>query len=110
MTDIASIISQLERQRSAIGNAIEALRGVSGQPAAKRRGRPPKGKKGSMSAEGRQRQIEAMRRYWAARKRGGMKATKKAIKKRRLTAAGRKALSENMKRMWAEKRLGKKGR
>jgi hypothetical protein len=108
MTDISNIIAQLERQRSAIDNAIEALWGVSDQPAAKRRGRPPKAAKRGVSAEGRQRQIAAMRKYWAAKKAGGKKATKKAAKKRGLTAAGRKRLSENMKRMWAEKRLGKR--
>jgi hypothetical protein len=110
LPDIESIIQQLERQRTAIDNAIEALRGVSGesQPAAKRRGRPPKAAKRSMSAAGRQRQIAAMRAYWAAKKAGGKKATKKAAKKRGLTAAGRKRLSDNMKRMWAEKKLGKK--
>jgi hypothetical protein len=110
--DLTSIIQQLERQRTAIDNAIEALRGVSGesQPAVKRRGRPPKKvAKRSMSAEGRQRQIAAMRKYWAAKKAGGKKvAAKKAKKKGGLTAAGRKILSENMKRMWAEKKLGKK--
>jgi hypothetical protein len=103
MPDLTSIIQQLERQRTAIDNAIEALRGVSGesQPAPKR-GRP-KGKKRSMS-EGRQRQAEAMRAYWAAKKAGGKKATKKAAKKRGLTAAGRKALSDAMKKRWAAKR------
>jgi hypothetical protein len=79
VSEIDNIISQLERQRTAIDNAIEALRGVSGasRPAAKRPGRS-KGKKRSMSPEGRQRQIEAMRKYWAEKKAGG-----KASRRRR---------------------------
>jgi hypothetical protein len=109
MTDIANIITLLEQKRTAINSAIEALGIVRGQPAVKKRGRP-KGSKDRSSVEGRQRQAEAMRVYWAAKKagkKGPKKATKKATKKRRLTAAGRKALSENMKRMWREKKLGK---
>lgn len=113
MTDIASIITQLEQQRTSIERALAALREISGSgatsagaPTVKRRGRPPGSK---VSAEGRERQIEAMRAYWAAKKAGGKKtATKKATKKGGLTAAGRKALSENMKRRWQEKKLGKK--
>ena len=108
MSDIQNIITELERQRAAIDNALEALRGVTGQTAVARRGRP-KGTKRSTSVDGRQRQIEAMRAYWAAKKAGGKKVTtKKATKKRALTAAGRKALSENMKRLWATKRAGSK--
>jgi hypothetical protein len=106
MPDISSIIADLERQKSAIDNALAALRGIGGQPAAKKRGRP-KCTKDRGSVDGRQRQADSMRKYWAARK-ALSKRTKKAAKKTGLTAAGRKALSENMKRMWAEKRLGKK--
>ena len=80
MSDIASVIAHLLQQRSAIDNALEALRGIGEGTPAKKRGRP-KGakatKKGAMSAEGRQRQIEAMRRYWAAKKAGAKKAAKK---------------------------------
>src|ERR1017187_5703130 len=62
MSDIASVIAHLLQQRSAIDNALEALRGIGEGTPAKKRGRP-KGtkatKKGAMSAEGRQRQSEA---------------------------------------------------
>lgn len=81
MSDIPSIIQQLEEKRAAIDNALEALRGVSTEPTARKRGRP----KGTQ-----------------------VKAVKPATKKRQLTAAGRKALSANMKRMWAAKRAAPK--
>lgn len=109
MSAIENIIQQLERQRTAIDNAIDALRGVGGQPSAPKRGRP-KGSGGRSSVDGRERQADAMRAYWATKKASGKKVQKKAAK-RVLTAAGRKALSANMKRMWAKKRaVAKKGR
>ena len=63
------------------------LSGISDRPPAKKRGGRPKGtkkatKKRSMSTEGRQRQIAAMKRFWAAKKAGTKKAAKKATKKR----------------------------
>ncbi len=67
MSDIENIITELERQRAAIDNALEALRGITRQTTSKRPGRP-KGSKRVKSADGRQRQIEAMRRYWAAKR------------------------------------------
>ncbi len=111
MSDIDSIITQLERRRASIETALEALRGLSGDIAIKRGPGRPQGsgqKRTGMSSEGRKRQAEAMRAYWAARKAGAKKPAKKAAKKGGLTAAGRKTLSENMKRMWAEKKLGRK--
>lgn len=123
MHDLSSIIADLERHKSAIDNALAALREVGGvaiaavpsAAPAKRRGRPPATtKKSAGMDERRQRQAEAMRAYRAAKRAGktvaAKRAGKKATKKGGLTAAGRKALSENMKRMWAQKRLGKKSR
>lgn len=110
MPDLSSIINNLEQQRTAIENALAALRGIGGETTTKRRGRRLGTKKvdgSGMTVAGRKRQAEAMRRYWAQRKAGGKRATKKAAKKGVLTDAGRKILSENMKRMWAEKKLGK---
>ena len=114
VSDIQNIIDQLEQQKSAIDNAIAALRGVSGMPtvAARGPGRP----KGSTSAatkqagisEGRQRQIEAMRRYWAQKKAAAKKAPGKATRKGGggMTPEGRKRLSEMMRKRWAAKRAG----
>lgn len=73
MSEIKSIISQLEKQRTAIERAIGALREIqgggampaaAGDDSAPRRGRPPK-KKRRLSEEGRQRIIEAAKKRWA---------------------------------------------
>ncbi len=75
MNELDNILKQLEQQRAAIDKALEALRGLSqGQASVvkKGRGRPkrtaPAEKKRVVTAEGRQRQIEAMRKYWAAKR------------------------------------------
>lgn len=85
--ELNSIIARLERQVAAIERAIEALREVApATPAKKQRGRPKGGKranrKRSMSVEGRQRQIEALRRYWAAKKADGKMTSRKRAAKR----------------------------
>jgi hypothetical protein len=74
MKNIEAIISDLEQQRRAIDQALEALRQVGGQPA-KRRGRPPgtknssepkrRGGKRYISPEGKKRIADAARRRWA---------------------------------------------
>ncbi|MCW5983561.1 MAG: hypothetical protein KIT09_36055 [Bryobacteraceae bacterium] len=74
MDGIDSIIGSLEERRTAIERAIASLRGIGGGQVTKRRGRPPGVKKSTVSSEGRQRQIEAMRRYWAAKKAGAKKS------------------------------------
>lgn len=83
LNEIANIISELERQRAAIDNALSALREVSGAAGfgaggqvVRRRGRPrkdggvsaPSQKKGGLTPEGRKRLAESMRRRWATRK------------------------------------------
>jgi hypothetical protein len=69
-----NIIQRLIQQRTAIENAIAALREVSGDQTKKRRGRPRGAKKRNITPEGRQRQIEAMRRYWAAKRAAARKS------------------------------------
>ena len=86
MNGIAGIIADLEKQRTSIDNAIAALReiGGAGTVMKKRRGRPPgsgKAKKRTMTSEGRERQREAMRRYWAEKKAAGNQP-RKSHKKR----------------------------
>jgi hypothetical protein len=76
------IIAQLEHQRTAIDQALEALRGVAQKTiSAKPLGRPKSAKKATkkrvVSDEGRQRQIEAMRRYWATKKKAAKQAARK---------------------------------
>ena len=110
MNEIASVISQLEKQRDAIERALAALREIegTGQPAIKR-GRPAQktpGGKRVMSAEGRARIGAATRKRWAekrAEETAAERTKAPARKKRRLTAAGRKHLSELMKARWASK-------
>lgn len=107
MTDIDDIVAQLERQRAAIDRAIEALRNVTGQIIATRKSEPKAAtaNRGN-NTDGRQRQIEAMRKFWAAKK-AGKSAVKKAAKKGGLTEAGRRKLSEAMRQRWAAKRSRK---
>ena len=86
MTDLQQIINDLEQQKTAIDNALAALRGLSeetpnrrgpGRPPGKRGpGRPPK-KRSNISEEGRQRIAEALRKRWAAKKAAAKKATAK---------------------------------
>lgn len=74
MNDIAKAISQLERQRATIDNAIAALR-----------------------------EVEALAPTAHASSPGPSKLGKKTVK-RRMSAEGRKRISEAAKKRWAEKR------
>lgn len=94
MNNLEDIISQLEREKVAIENALAALRGISGtggyasvtQPTGqKRRGRPPKNpnavpvasrKQSGITAEGRRRLAESMRKRWAAKRAAEKKASR----------------------------------
>ncbi len=72
MNDVTRIISELERQRTAIERAISALREVAGrqdvQNLATSSAGGPAGKKRQLSPEGRQRIIDATKRRWAAKR------------------------------------------
>ena len=77
---LSDIIARLERQKTAIEHALEALREVEGMvsaPATTQPASAPAKRKGGMTPEGRKRLAEAMKRRWAvkrtaaqARKRG----------------------------------------
>jgi len=87
---LKEIIESLERQRTAIENALSALRGIEvagEQTSTSTRGssRGAAKRKGGMTPEGRRRLAEAMKRRWAA-KRAGSQVKKSAGKR-----AGRKA-------------------
>ncbi len=87
MKNIETVISDLEKQRSAIERALEALRQVGGQPAAaQRRVRPPGTKSQLTPAKP------------AAKKRGG---------KRQISPEGKKRIAEAARRRWAEIRAAK---
>ncbi len=113
--DLNNIISELKTERDRIGRAIAALlddakvavaattRRVTGAPTAKR------GK--GLTAAGRKRLSEAMKRRWAERRGKTGAAPKTGTAKARaprggkgITPAGRKKLSEAMKRRWAERK------
>jgi hypothetical protein len=111
--DLTKIITELKTERDRIGRAISALlddakaavsgttRKAASAPKGTRRGK-------GLTAAGRKRLSEAMKRRWAERRGKSMTAPKAvaAKTKRRggLTPAGRKKLSEAMKRRWAERK------
>ena len=86
MTDLQQIISNLERQKAAIEDALAALRSLTadaperrgpGRPPGRRGpGRPLK-KRSNISEEGRQRIAEALRKRWAAKRAAAKKAASK---------------------------------
>ena len=105
--DLNRIVTELKTERDRIGRAIAALLGdakVAVTGSARRAGRP-KRRPGGLTAAGRRRLSEAMKRRWAER-RSGKTRVKAVGPKRRggLTAAGRKKLSEAMKKRWVEKK------
>lgn len=82
MNEIASIIAQLERQRTAIDRALAALQDVSGSGASvPRAAKKVAGKKRRLSPEGRRRIAEAARKRWAAEKAAKAAAEGKPAKK-----------------------------
>lgn len=116
---LKDIIKTLEHQKTAIERALAALREVDGTsvqaaaeaaPVVTRRGR--RARKGGMTAEGRRRLSEALKKRWAAKRAGSAvkpaKATAKAARKGGITAEGRRRLSEALRKRWAAKRAGKK--
>jgi hypothetical protein len=94
VNEIASIISQLERQRAAIDRAISALRDVEGvkqaQTASPGEATTKKPKKRRMSAAGRRRIAEAAKKRWADKRAAEGVTTEKPgpTKKRSLPKKG----------------------
>jgi hypothetical protein len=85
MNEIANIINQLERQKAAIEQALEALRDVGETGSItpeKSVGKAAPARKGGMTPEGRRRLALAMKRRWAA-KRTGAQAKKATAKRKR---------------------------
>ena len=80
MNDEQRIISELERQRSAIEKAIAALREIGGGVGVKQAPKATKKaatKKRTMSPEARARIAEATRKRWAAKRAAAKKAAGK---------------------------------
>jgi hypothetical protein len=112
---LGSIVAQLEHQKTAIEQALAALREVEGVVApaaasssssapAKRRGRP-KGSGGNRRSEG-------QKKRWAAKKAAvaapPAASKKTAPRKPQFTPEGLRKLAEAMKRRWAVKRAAAK--
>lgn len=104
--DIQQILIDLNRERNRLDQAIAALERLSSGPAG-RRGRPPGAKQaksaatrktGGITAAGRRRLSEMMKKRWAERKK------KAAPKRKPMSAASRKRLSEMMKKRWLERK------
>jgi len=107
MNEIANIISQLESQKAAIEQALEALRdfGETGSiTPRKSTGKSAPARKGGMTPEGRRRLALAMKRRWAAKRTGAQAKKATTTKKSGVSPAGRRKLAEAMKRRWAAKR------
>lgn len=104
--DIQQLLTDLNRERNRLDQAIAALEGL-GSKLASRRGRPPGPKQaksaatrktGGITAAGRRRLSEMMKKRWAERKQ------KAAPKRKPMSAASRKRLSEMMKKRWLERK------
>jgi hypothetical protein len=120
LMDTKRILTELEAQRARIDRAIAAIEGIGSDGATRSATRAPK-KRGGISAAGRKRLSELLKRRWAQgkmkrRAKARPKATKaaarrSATKKARanggMSAAARKRLSEMMKKRWAERKKAK---
>jgi hypothetical protein len=113
VNDVESVISKLEKQRSAIDRAISALREITGSPAIGPDVAESKTKKRHLSPEGRKRIIEATKRRWAAKRTAQAGTPRRAAvparsRRGKLSEAGRKRLALAMKKRWAAaKKAGK---
>lgn len=72
--DVAKIVADLKSERDRIGRAIEALEGTGSHRRAAKMGAgsaTPGRKRGRLTAAGRKRLSEAMKRRWAERRKKG---------------------------------------
>lgn len=105
---LTGIISQLERQKTAIDRALAALRDVEGIEPAEAAPVPAITGPATRKNAGRNRRSLAQKKRWAL-KRAAEAATptvptKAAPRKAGMTEDGRRRLAEAMKRRWAVKR------
>ena len=115
LTDgLASIIAQLERQKSAIDRALEALRDVdfATEPTPAKRVAVKAPVKAAVD-----RRSEGQRKRWALKKTAEATseatpettpARKETSTRSRVTPEGRQKLADAMKKRWAAKRAGTK--
>jgi hypothetical protein len=88
---IKEIIDSLERQKSAIENALSALReiqenGSVSAPSSPSRGRAAAKRKGGMTPEGRKRLAEAMKRRWAVKRAASQVKRAKRVPRKKAAA------------------------
>ena len=108
MNHIGNAISELERQREAIDQALSALREIAHRDAPNHSGMSPNTRR--LSAKGRKNIIAAMKKRWAekrAAESNGVSKKKSVAKPRpklKLSAAARKKMSEAAKKRWAAKK------
>ena len=107
--DLDRIVTELRNERDRIDRAIASLENRSvGRPARTAASAPSSKQKGGITAAGRKRLSEAMKRRWAERrtKSGKAASSASASSKKRggMTPAARKRLSQMMKKRWAERR------
>jgi hypothetical protein len=107
------IIMQLEQQKAAIDKALTALRDVDGIAPAETKQAPeaPATRKGGMTPEGKERLVAALKKRWAAKKKGGKKVASASVeavtaaapakRKGGMTEEGRKKLAAAMRKRWA---------
>jgi len=107
--DLHRIVSELRSERDRIDRAIASLeKGTVGRPARTSVSAASTKQGRGISAAGRKRLSEAMKRRWAERRAKSIKPTPSvsvsAKKGGGMTPAARKRLSQMMKKRWAERR------
>src|SRR5215471_12239110 len=107
--DLQRIVTELRNERDRIDRAIASLQsGMSDGRARRVVVKKPMTRTGGITAAGRKRLSEAMKRRWAERRAKSTKAatslaskaSKRTKKRGGISAAGRKRLSEMMKKRW----------
>ena len=109
MSHIASVISELERQKDAIDRALVALRTVVASAPKQRADNPAavSHTKRRLSAEGRRNIIAAVKKRWAEKRAAQdnalpkKTAPAKKTKRRVLSAEARKKMADAAKKRWA---------
>jgi hypothetical protein len=107
--DLDGIVAELVEERDRLNQAIAllseaSLPGVTRKTASSNAANSKPRRRG-LTAAGRKRLSESMKKRWAERRKTASSNTANSKPRRRgMTAAGRKRLSELMKKRWAERR------
>jgi len=112
--DLANAISELERQRDAIDQALSALREIEAPTTTQSRsnnsaGKPTR-KRWRISAVGKRNIIAALKKRWAAKRAAEASGASKPSRgskpgpKRKVSATARKKMAEAAKKMWVARK------